>query len=64
MRMCVSKGECTREGCVCVCDSDSNCSSPLLQKLLAWSALSQSEGPAQKSQSVSRRGVEAGPSLS
>lgn len=42
---CVWAEESVRRGvkCVCVCDSDSNCSSPLLQKLLAWSALSQSE---------------------
>lgn len=32
----------------CAPDSDSNCSSPPLQKLLAWSALSQSQGPHQR----------------
>lgn len=37
---------CVKQGwCVSVCDRDSNCSSPLLEELLAQSAVGQSEQP-------------------
>lgn len=69
MRTCVSRMECARavqRVCVCVwvCDRDSNCSSPLLQKLLAWSALSQSEWPRTKEAVSEQKRVKAGLSLS